>query len=336
MTDQNYRVASCEGGDQVGKADAILNLRKQLIKKSIPVTYSSFPIYATPVGTAIRMFLKNGISIPNTNNTENTAIKMSLFSLNRLEFLDVLLSSDIYSKTLVLLDRSSFSNAVTIAYTISSDKECEEGNLEKLVDLALDLDSLMIRKLNLEECVIELVSECKDWGNIRSEKRDLYEHRDVQLLSNGIYKIYAKKIGKGWGQIVTKDDKGWRERGDILKDVVEKIGKSFGEIRPNRLVKNREVGVEEIMRSLYPGSFVNREELEIYKKSLYENDKDTMYEYACKLGLAIANSCDRVEFQNKEVKRAFKEITNRYPKVYDVLLQCVGDKYVKRLQEGLR
>lgn len=336
MTGQNYRVASCEGGDQVGKADAILNLRKQLIKKSIPVTYSSFPIYATPVGTAIRTFLKNGISIPNTNNTENTAIKMSLFSLNRLEFLDVLLSSDIYSKTLVLLDRSSFSNAVTIAYAISSEKECEEGNLEKLVDLALELDSLMIRKLNLEECVIELVSECKDWGNIRSEKRDLYEHRDVQLLSNGIYKIYAKKIGEGWGQIVTKDDTGWRDRRDIRNNILERIEKSFGEIRPNRLVKNREIGAEEILRSLYPDSLVKRKELEIYKKSLFENDKDTMYEYACKLGLSIASSCKRVEFQNEEVKGAFKEIVDRYPKIYDVLLQCVGENYVKRLQEGLK
>lgn len=336
MTNQSYRVVSCEGGDQVGKADAILNLRKELIKKSIPVTYSSFPIYATPFGTTIRKVLKNEFDDSRMDKFEKIGIKMSLYSLNRLEFLDVLLSSDIYSKTLIILDRSSFSSAVSIAYALCSDSQFGKKDIDKLVDLALDLDSLMIRKLNLEKCVIELVSECKDWGNIRSEKRDLHEHLDVQLLSNEIYKVYAKKIGGGWSEIVTKDDNGWRDRRDIRNNILGRIEKSFGKIRPNRLVKNREVGAEEIMRSLYPNSLVKRKELEIYKKSLFENDKDTMYEYACKLGLSIASSCERVEFQNKEVKRAFKKIVDRYPKIYDVLLQCVGENYVKRLQEGLR
>jgi len=336
MTSQSYRVASCEGGDQVGKADAILNLRNELINKSVPVTYSSFPIYATPLGTAIRMVLKNGFDDSNMDKFEKIGIKMSLYSLNRLEFLDILLSSEIYSKTLILLDRSSFSSAVSIAYALCSDSRFGKEDSEKLVDLALELDSLMIEKLNLRKCVLELVSESNDWGDIRGANRDLHEHHDIQILSNEIYKIYARKIGDGWNQIVTKDESGWRKREEILKDIVKKIDESFGEFKPNRLVKNREVGIDEIVRSLYPNSCIEKGDVKIYEKSLYENDKDMMYEYACKLGISIANSCKSVEFQNKDVKDAFRNIVTRYPKIYNVLSECVGENYIKRLQEGLR
>jgi len=328
----NYRVVSCEGGDQVGKADAILNLRNELSKKNVSVTYSSFPVYATPLGTTIRRVLKNGFDDTGMTSIEKIGVKMSLYSLNRLEFLDTLLSSPEYLKTFLVLDRSSFSSALSVAYAIYSDSQITMKDADKLVDLALELDSFMIEKLQLKNCIIELISSSSEWGNIRSSKKDMHENRDVQLLGNEIYKIYAKKIGKGWRQVVTKDDDGWRDRQDILNDIM----KSIGEIEREEDPKNLEIGIEEIMKDMYSDSIVSEDDLKIYKKSLHENDKDTMYELGCRLGDSIANSCKRVEFHNLEVKGAFKKIVEKFPRIFDVLSDAVGENYVKRLQEGLK
>ena len=331
-----YGVVSCEGGYQVGKADAILNLRNELSKKNISVTYSSFPVYATPLGTTIRRVLKNGFDDSGMTSMEKIGVKMSLYSLNRLEFLDALLSSPEYLETLLVLDRSSFSSALSVAYAICSDPNITMKDADQLVDLALELDSFMVEKLQLKNCVIELVSSSSEWDNIRSSKKDMHENKDVQLLGNEIYKIYAKKIGKGWRQVVTKNDNGWRDRSEILNDIMKNITDSFGKIEKNKNFKNMEVGIEEIMNDMYKDSVVDEEELKIYKKSLHENDKDTMYEYACNLGDSIASSCKRVEFHNLDVKHAFKKIVEKYPRIFDVVSDAVGENYVKRLQEALK
>jgi thymidylate kinase len=61
MSRLSYRVISCEGGDQCGKGDAILTFRKKFLERGVSITFSSFPLYASPFGTCIRKFLNNGM-----------------------------------------------------------------------------------------------------------------------------------------------------------------------------------------------------------------------------------------------------------------------------------
>ena len=96
MFRQGYRVVVCEGADQVGKADVILNLSRKLLSQGIPVTYSSFPIYATPWGSMIRHSLMHGLTkfFP-TTTVEELRVRYSFLAINRLEFMEVLLSKPV-------------------------------------------------------------------------------------------------------------------------------------------------------------------------------------------------------------------------------------------------
>lgn len=139
-------MVSFEGGDQVGKGDAALNLSSKLLSLGIPVTYSSFPIYATPLGTMVRFALKGGLSKFNLDKKRELKIRMALFALNRLEFMEVLLSNPKYKKTLIMLDRSSFSNSVTLGYGLSTIEDITKKEIEEFVEYFLWLDSFMIKK----------------------------------------------------------------------------------------------------------------------------------------------------------------------------------------------
>jgi thymidylate kinase len=143
---KNYKVIVCEGGDQVGKADAILTFSEKMLDLGIPVTYSSFPIYATPFGTIIRLFLRQGLDYLKLDKNRELKAKMAMYALNRLEYMDVFLTHIRTRDTLILLDRSPFSNAVTIAYGLANMPEVrDEKILNELIDFALKLDEFMIK-----------------------------------------------------------------------------------------------------------------------------------------------------------------------------------------------
>ena len=82
MKTGSYRVVSCEGGDQCGKADAILGFLKKFEERGVSITYSSFPIYASPFGTVIRKFLKNNKN-KDTSAIFNTFIVLNFVLLHR-------------------------------------------------------------------------------------------------------------------------------------------------------------------------------------------------------------------------------------------------------------
>jgi thymidylate kinase len=338
-TKSNYKVVCCEGGDQVGKADAILTFTKKMMELGVNVTYGSFPIYATPIGVCIRLFLRQGLPESNISEKEALKIKMALYALNRLEFMDILLSHPQYKDTLILLDRSPYSNAVTIAYGVTNSPKLKgKEQIDSLIDYAFELESFMRRKLNTKNCVVQMVSEDRSWNNVRNEKADINENESVQKASDEIYQMYAKRIGAGWKEIVTKKKEGWRGREEIFNDIynfsVERLGKIRSAEKGIVSVIN-EIGIAEILKSMYRGCVLPEGLVTQHLKSLRENDKDMMHDTACIIGVEIGQSCKLVVVKHKAVREAMLKILDDNPGVYDVLKYFISDAFVDKLKKGL-
>jgi thymidylate kinase len=77
MSRLSYRVISCEGGDQCGKGDAILTFRKKFLERGVSITFSSFPLYASPFDRYKEIF-NNGWLI-SISPPEGLKIKMALY-----------------------------------------------------------------------------------------------------------------------------------------------------------------------------------------------------------------------------------------------------------------
>lgn len=336
MARGNYRVVSCEGGDQVGKGDAVITLCRKLSDSKIPFTYSSFPIYATPIGTVIRMFLKNGLEDFKFPIERETKLKMVLYALNRLEFLDVLLSDPKYMETLIVLDRSSFSNAVTIAYGLLKLPDCTEENVRKLVRYAMRLDGLMIGSLGLKDCVVQMVSASQKWGNLRGKDGDINERDDVQKLSGMVYDIYEKLVGKGWKKVVTRTEEGWKDREDIFSEIYNFVEMRHGKLDREDFGIEYVINIEEIRQSIYPNSKVSKADVDRYMKFLMENDKDSMYEYGIKIGRKIAKSTPNVKFNNCSVRREFKKMLNRFPEIEEIFNRYLDNGFYTKLVMGVQ
>lgn len=341
MTNTSYRTVVCEGGDQVGKADAILTFSNKIMEMGVPVTYASFPIYATPIGASIRLFLRHGIDELQLPKLEELKIKMALYALNRLEFMDVLLSHPFYKKTLILLDRSPFSNAVTIAYGLANTEEAQDiKTINELIDFALRLEKLMIKKMNLGSCVVQMVSEDSNWDNVRNETADINENVEVQKASDQIYKMYAKRIGKGWKRIVTKKADGWRDRCDIFNDIYTFLISRNGELeqKDEKMVKVRyEIGIEEILLDMYKGYALPEGIVTRYLKALRANDKDTMHDTACEIGAEVGKTCKVMKYKNKVVKESARKIVEENPAIIEVIQHFISKefagKFVKAINE---
>jgi len=335
MPKRNYRVISCEGGDQFGKADAILTFSKKFLERGVSITFSSFPIYASPFGTIIREFLKNGMQDFQFPPIKELRIKMALYALDRLQFLDVLLSNPEYKKTLILLDRSSFSNAVTLAYGIVYIDGLKKKEIENLVKYAFWLDGLMIRKLKLKNCIAQMVSSDDSWSNVRNEQKDINENAEVQRVTDKAYNLYQKRIGEGWRKIATKTKKGWRDREDIFNDLYDFVVERTGEFNLEVFPKKYIINIEEVLENSYPGSVVNQQDINKYLKALNENDKDTMHEYGMKVGVQIGHSCKEFVLKNKDVQQMFCKILRKHPDILKVLTQYMGEEFGNKVLESM-
>ncbi len=336
---KNYRAIVCEGGDQVGKADAILTFAKKMLDMGVPVTYASFPIYATPIGVCIRLFLRQGLPDANFSQEESLKIKMALYALNRLEFMDLLLSRSKYKDTVILLDRSPYSNAITLAYGIANVEELKnQEKINELVDYALNLESFMINKLHTETCVVQMVSEAESWDNVRNEKADIYENQQVQEISDMTYRLYAEKAGDGWKQIVTRTKSGWRNREEIFEDIYrfaeERLGKIVGG-KKKMVNLVYEIGAAEILKSMYKGWELPEGLVTQHLKSIKENDKDTMHDTACIIGVQVGISTKVVNIKHKAVREAMNYLLDENPGIFDVLEYFVSKDFVTKFKRGL-
>lgn len=334
---QNYRVVSFEGGDQVGKGDALNFFSGKLIERGdVDIVTSSFPIYGTPIGSTIRVLLKEGGEKFNLDHREELEVKMALFALNRLEFLEVFLEQDISKEALVLFDRSAFSNALTIAYAMKEIPDMTSEDIKGLVKTALDLDSLLIDTLSLNRCVVQPVIDGEEWHSSRDGEVDLHESPDVQRYAAFVYSLYEGIIGDGWMRVPTKEEGVWRDREEIYSDifgfVVERLGKIGSDGYKG---KKYEVGIREIAENIYVGSYVDEDLLQQYIGSIENNDKDTMYTTSIEVKNQICSSYDSILFKNKAIREAFRSILRQYPKIEEVLEYNLGEKFVNKLEKVL-
>jgi thymidylate kinase len=335
LESKNYRVVSFEGGDQVGKGDAINFFSKKLIEQEgTDVVISSFPIYATPIGNTIKTLLKEGGEKFNLNHREELEVKMALFALNRLEFLEVFLKQDISEETLILFDRSAFSNALTIAYGGVRGQTLQEA--EELVKKALNLDALLIDTLSLDNCVIQLVTDKEEWGSNRKGETDLHESPDVQKYATFVYSLYEGIIGDGWKRVYTTKEGQWRDREEIYSDILGFVIQRLGEIGRNGYKGHKfDVGIREIIESIYLGSKVDESLLREYIGSIENNDKETMYSTSIKVKNQICSSFENIVFTNESVREAFRAILRQYSKIEEVLEYNLGKKFVNKLEKAV-
>jgi thymidylate kinase len=336
MPKRNYRVVSCEGGDQCGKGDAILTFRQKFLKEGVSVTFSSFPIYATPFGTAIRKFLNSGMETFNFDPRRDLKIKMSLYALNRLEFLDIVLSNPEYKKTLILLDRSSFSNAVTLAYGVVNIEDLSNEEIEEYIKYAFWLDNLMIRKLRLKDCVVQMVALSAKWDKDKERKqKDIYENPDVQSMTEKTYDLFQEKVGEGWKKVITKMENGWEDREDIFKNIYDFVVSRYGEFNLEVFPKDYFVNVEEVIKNSYPGAQVDKNDIKKYIEALVNNEKDPMYSYSIKIGEQIASTCEDFVIKDKDVRKKFTLILKDLPEVYEVLEVYLGESFSKLVEQSI-
>lgn len=335
MEVESYGVLCVEGGDQVGKGDATSRILSELESECVNITYSSFPVYATPVGTVIRFLLKNGCPEDVLSAESNLDVRMALFALNRLEFMDVYLSDEKYRDTLLVLDRSPYSNAVTIGYGISFQSDWNREEVRGYIDKATNYDSLMISKLGLDRCVVQLKSEEDEWRNIRGEGTDHYEKKDVQERCSEVYSMYKDIVGPGWNEVVTKSNDGWRSRDDIWGDIENILWSTYGIMGEIRNGERYDIGFKEIVKGMYPKAVYDRGDFSVYNNALQRNMKDLMYEKGLALGEQVANSCMNIAFRSDDVRGEFRRVVLEVPEVMNVFEYFLGKRFVSKLRRGL-
>ncbi len=329
-----FKSIDIEGSDQVGKGDAVKNLAQEYCNKGIDTTVVSLPYYACPIGYCIRTALKEGLSSEmNIDKEREVHVKMSLFALNRLEILNSILSHP--NKGIYLFDRGPFSNALTIAYSLT---EGQNGNeIEDLANTALDLDEYFREVLNIDKCVIQLQTEEQQWTQSRSEKADLYEKSDVQEKSKEVYSIFEQRIGDGWKNITTKKSSGWRRRDDIKNDCMDFISSRLG-IYSKRHRPKREpqyLGIEEVQTYLYTNSHVDLELREAWLGALKENCKEDIYKLSKDISESIVESVESIKWYNKDIKNEVKRILELNPEVLYVFEYMYGERFLVKFLNSL-
>ncbi|HHX99648.1 TPA: hypothetical protein GX533_03195 [Candidatus Dojkabacteria bacterium] len=335
MEIKSYGSVCIEGGDQLGKGDATSRIVKELEGRSVNLTFSSFPIYATPMGSVIRSLLKDGISDAKLEGIDTLDVRMALFALNRLEFMDVYLSDKKYQNTMLILDRSPFSNAVSIGYWLSLQKNWDEKEVTGYIDRAMDLESLMISELGLDRCVIQLKSEESEWRDIRKRETDQHEKKEVQEKSSKVYEMYKKTVGSGWHQVVTKRDDGWRDRDDIWSDNKRILKDTYGDMDDIKDGLRYDIGFKEIVENIYPDAEYDMRLYDTYDGAIKENVKEVMYESGLKLSSQVAGSCSSIKFSNGEVKREFRRLVGIVPDVVRVYEYFLGREFIGKLKKAL-
>jgi len=329
-----------EGGDQIGKGDAFLNLRKDLLAQNVKLISVSFPIYSTPIGSCLRRLLVEGFPLHSSNDLNELNIRMILFALNRLEFLNTYLGDKRYHNSFVLLDRSPFSNALTIAYALANMENAKKEEIEEYVNCAMNFDSLMVSSLGLKRCVVQLYADNQEeesWrGRESIENEDMYEKSKVQEISREVYGIFEKMIGTGWYRVPTKIGKSWRSRVDILNDLKRIISDTYGDLPiDDEGVSSYSINFNDIVSNLYCGAEWSADDQQKYLVASEGNDKDSMYTYALKLGLSSAYSTKAIKFQNENVRKEFKKLV-KVEGVLDLIEYFLGKDFIFKLRVGLQ
>ena len=327
-----------EGGDQVGKGDATQKFVNTLSQENICVNRVAFPMYATPIGSTIRKFLKEGIgdikSLEKIAGTRREIeVRMLVYALNRLEALESILRHPDCSVGVFLLDRSPYSHALTIAYGLKGFKDSKITNedVKELLQFTLDSEDLLIKTLNLKNCVVRLTADNGDqgWKASRVDDADLLESKDVQETADTLYREFNHMVGDGWKQIFTKTDGEWRDREDIYKDI-----RSFVDSRLD-LTKgggklSKTIDIVDIANDIYGVDVSDR--VDKYYNSIATCDKATMYKEALDIADSVNLHSSEITFENEEVINNFRKILDAYPEIFDLFEHYLGEYFVENLK----
>jgi len=338
MEVENYgaRTVAIEGGDQVGKGDAILNLSKALVEQGESVTMLALPFYALPIGMAIRkMLCSSQEDLRKIEGLEDiigtsrqTEIAMAMFALNRLEVLDTLKKS----QGLLMLDRSAFSHALTISYNIFLGNIPRE-KMEEFAYKGIAMDQLFINELNLSNCVLNLRTEKSKWNAARGNGEDMYEREEVQDICDSVYDVFKEYSKEGWKNIITRKDDKWRSREDILQENLEFVHDRISFKKGNK--GNLSIlSAKGISNDIYPNVNISPKEEKLWMEAIVDNDKQKMYQTSVNIAQEIAGKVEKVSI-SLEIKEAFKKILDEYPEVYSLLETFAGSHYVLLLREAL-
>ena len=330
-----------EGGDQVGKGDAAMNTAKELARLGEDVVLISFPFYATPIGSTIRMVLSGGYDefkeIPemkdSIGNLRQLECVMALFALNRLETMKSLSDYQRNLDAIPILDRGSFSNALTIAYNVASGV-ISGKEIEKAVDTAMLLDYEFTKVLGLDNCVIKLRRANSSWKATRGGGEDVYECAEVQDICDDIYTKFAEKNGSGWKDVITTDNGNWRDREDILNEIIDfsksrmRVGKS------DRKGSLKIASLEDVVGDLYPVGSINSELLSRYSSSLEENNKKVMYECGLSIGKELAKNINSISLDVR-TRMVMRSIFEDFPECFCMIGHYMGEKYMNLLRDAV-
>jgi hypothetical protein len=280
-------------------------------------------------------------NIPELNSIIGTRreieLKMVEFALNRLEALDSILRRFENKEAYFLLDRSPYSMAVTISYGLASTQGVQKDDVDDLIKIGFNLDQLFLETLNARECVIHLMADYGKIGWIKSRTDgDLYETKEVQEIVDGIYHKIAQEVGKGWSKIYTKQEGKFRKRKDIYKEVENVIDSLTWKSSTDG--KSSIYDISEIAQDIYGVDISELDQYNKYYRNIKEDDNEKnkeTYELACKIGEYISQNCERIEFQNKEVKQKVGEILNMYPEYFIIIEQYYGQEFTDKLSKGI-
>lgn len=322
-----------EGGDQVGKGDAVKNIAAELAGEGFDVSVVSFPCYATPIGFSIREILRRDMFADfGMSERESVYSRLSLFALNRLEVLNSIMQSK--DSSLYVFDRGPFSHALTIAYALA--KGYPRSMTEELAKNSLAMDSFFRKQMNIDGCVIRLFDEGKVWVKSRLEADDMYESDDVQEIGNEVYEIFSKEIGMDWIDIASRNRDGWRSREDILHDCLSFI-KPRVKLSPEKVYKVlKYLSIDNVCAGLYQGSKIDERALNLFSESLSGNDKKRMYEASERIAYDTALTVRRIKWYNDEIKEVVRDILNSNWGVSCLMERLYGEGFVVKLLKSVQ
>lgn len=329
---ENFFSVDVEGGDQVGKGDAVKNLALELASEKYDVLVAPFPCYASPLGNAVRQVLKEDLFEEfGLDDIESVSSKMALFSLNRLEILNGLLTER--EGKVFVFDRGPFSNALTIGYALVKglDREYEQ----ELVQEALSLDSYFRKQMKTDGCVIRLFNESNSWSKSR-EDGDLHESKDVQDISDRIYSIFGEEIGENWVEILSKSSTGWRERSDIAKDCLTAVSERLQLVPTSSSSEPKYLEIGKILGELYKGSKIDQGALNKLQESLFLNDKGGMYESSVLVAQNIVDTVKDIEWYNEEIRGEVEKILTKYEGILYLLEKIYGEEFVIKFLKSVK
>lgn len=329
-----------EGGDQVGKGDVVSVLSRKFNEEEIPFYKIAFPCYATPIGLIIRTFLKEGIdNIRELEGIKGTKreleIRILMYAINRLEALESILRQPLGQNDLVILDRSTYSHALTISYGFGGLKNISIDEVRELVNFVIEREQIFIENFNLDNCVIRLKTDDSnsEWKSSRIDDSDQYETKDVQAVIEDVYSEFGQIVGDGWCDIVTNDGE-WREREDIYNEV-----RAFVESRINlNKVSNHQstvIDTLEIARDIYGVDLSTFESIDKYYTAIEDCNKGIIYQEGLKMGNYITQHFEKIEFRNKDILNSIRSMFREYPECYTLIEHYANKPFADKFREVL-